>query len=105
MGGFLYKWYQEEALMEGKKTTTSILPLAIDLREIERWRSKEQEGLKKNSRAGLGFLVLKEVARRGREGKDSSLYRERLWVPQLKNPIELVHRSTGFGRIRRRRKN
>ena len=51
--------------MEGKKITTSILPLAIDLREIERWRSKEQEGLKKNSRAGLGFLVLKEVARRG----------------------------------------
>ena len=42
MGGSLYKWYQDEALMEGKKTTTSILPLAIDLREIERWRSKEK---------------------------------------------------------------
>ena len=52
--------------MEGKKITTSILPLAIDLREIERWRSKEQE---ENPRAGLGFLFLKKVARRGREGK------------------------------------
>ena len=43
MEGSLKKGYQEEALMEGKKITTSILPLAIDLREIERWRSKEQE--------------------------------------------------------------
>ncbi|XXG41956.1 hypothetical protein AAC387_Pa01g2317 [Persea americana] len=57
MGGSLHKWYQDEALMEGKKINASILPLAIDLREIERWGSKEQEGLKKNSRAGLGFLV------------------------------------------------
>ena len=63
MEGSLNKWYQDEALMEGKKTTTSILPLAIDLREIERWRSKEQE---ENPRAGLGFLFLKKVARRGR---------------------------------------
>ena len=58
MGGFLYKWYQEEALMEGKKTTTSILPLAIDLREIERWRSKEQE---EESRAWLEYFFLKEL--------------------------------------------
>ena len=58
MGGSLYKWYQEEALMEGKKTTTSILPLASDLREIERRRSKKQW---KNSRAGLGSLFLKKL--------------------------------------------
>ena len=52
--------------MEGKKTTTSILPLAIDLREIERWRSNEQGRRRKT--LGLGWdLVLKEVARRGRE--------------------------------------
>ncbi|XXG53564.1 hypothetical protein AAC387_Pa03g1646 [Persea americana] len=42
MGGSLHKWYQDEALMEGKKINASILPLAIDLREIERWKSKEQ---------------------------------------------------------------
>ncbi|XXG42079.1 hypothetical protein AAC387_Pa01g2427 [Persea americana] len=42
MEGSLNKWYQDEALMEGKKINASILPLAIDLREVERWRSKEQ---------------------------------------------------------------
>ena len=66
MEGSLKKRYQEEALMEGKKTTTSILPLAIDLREIERWRSKEQDSLKKT----LGWAGIpsfsQEVARRGR---------------------------------------
>ena len=66
MEGSLKKRYQEEALMEGKKITTSILPLAIDLREIERWGSKEQEGLKKT----LGWAGIpsfsQEVARRGR---------------------------------------
>ena len=51
MGGSLHKWYQDEALMEGKKINASILPLAIDLREIERWRSKEQEG----KTLGLGW--------------------------------------------------
>ena len=67
MEGSLYKWYQDEALVEGKKITTSILPLAIDLREIERWRSKEQDSLKKT----LGWAGIpsfsQEVARRGEE--------------------------------------
>ena len=53
MEGSLHKWYQDEALMEGKKITTSILPLAIDLREIERWRSKKQGKLKRT--LGLGW--------------------------------------------------
>ena len=66
MGGSLHKWYQEEALMEGKKTTTSILPLAIALREIERWRSKEQE---LEPRAGLKYLVLKKLQEE-EEGKE-----------------------------------
>ena len=68
MGGSHHKWYQDEALMEGKKITTSILPLAIDLREIERWGSKEQEGLKKTL-GWAGISCSQEVARRGREGK------------------------------------
>ena len=83
MEGSLYKWYQDEALMEGKKISTSIIHLAIDLGEIEGRRSKEQE---ENPRAGLGFSISQEVARRGREGKDSSLYRKWHWVPQLKSP-------------------
>ncbi|XXG78529.1 hypothetical protein AAC387_Pa08g2460 [Persea americana] len=58
MGVSLKKGYQEEALMEGKRITTSIEHLAIDLRELKRWRSNEQE---EESRAGLGFLVLKEL--------------------------------------------
>ena len=66
MGGSLKKRYQEEALMEGKKANASILPLAIDLREIERWRSKEQDSLKK----ALGWAGIpsfsQEVARRGK---------------------------------------
>ena len=70
MGGSLYEWYQDEALMEGKKTTTSILPLARDLREIERWRSKEQE---EEPRAGLEYLVLKKLQEEEEE-EDSSLY-------------------------------
>ena len=62
MGGSLHKWYQDEALMEGKKTTTSILPLAIDLREIERRRSKKQ--WKKNL-GWAGTPLSQEIARRG----------------------------------------
>ena len=66
MGGSLHKWYQDEALMEGKKINASILPLAIDLREVERWGSKEQDSLKKT----LGWAGIpsfsQEVARRGR---------------------------------------
>ena len=69
MEGSLKKRYQEEALMEGKKITTSILPLAIDLREIERWGSKEQDSLKKTLGLGWNSLFSQEVARRGREGK------------------------------------
>ena len=70
MGLSLQERYQEEALKEGKKIEASILPLARDLRVIERRRSKEQW---KNSRAGLGFLFLKKVARRGR-GKRTPPY-------------------------------
>ena len=66
MGLSLKKGYQEKALMEGKKTTTSILPLAINLREIERWRSKEQE---EEPRAGLEYLVLKKLQEE-EEGKE-----------------------------------
>ena len=104
MEGSLNKWYQDEALMEGKEITTSILPLAIDLREIERWRSKEQEGLKKTL-GWAGISCSQESCKKRKRGKDSSLYRKWHWVPQLKSSIELKHRSTGFGRIRRRRKN
>ena len=66
MGGSLHKWYQDEALMEGKKINASILPLAIDLREIERWRTKEQE---EEPRAGLEYLVLKKLQEE-EEGKE-----------------------------------
>ena len=52
--------------MEGKKITTSILPLAIDLKEIERWRTKEQE---EEPRAGLEYLVLKKLQEE-EEGKE-----------------------------------
>ncbi|MBA7582748.1 hypothetical protein ES708_24685 [subsurface metagenome] len=58
MGLSLKERYQEEALKEGKKITTSIKHLAIDLREIERWGSKEQE---EESRAELEYLVLKKL--------------------------------------------
>ena len=72
MGGSLHKWYQEEALMEGKKTTTSILPLARDLREIERRRSKKQWKLKKTL-GWAGIPCSQEIARRG-EGKRTPPY-------------------------------
>ena len=72
MEGSLKKRYQEEALMEGKKITTFILPLAIDLREIERWRSKEQE---ENPRLGWNSLFLKKLQEEEEREKDSSLYR------------------------------
>ena len=68
--------------MEGKKIEASILPLARDLREIERRRSKEQW---KNSRAGLGFLFFSRSCKKRRREKNSSLYRQWLWVPQLKS--------------------
>ena len=66
MGLSLTKGYQQEALMEGKKTTTSILPLAIDLREIERWRSNEQRR-RRNTLGLAGISGSQEIARRGRE--------------------------------------
>ena len=84
MGGSLYKWYQDKALMEGKKTTTSILPLAIDLREIERRRSKKQMEVEENPRLGWDFWFSRKCKKRRRE-KNSSLYRQWLWVPQLKS--------------------
>ena len=61
MGGSLYKWYQDEALMEGKEITTSILPLAIDLKEIERWRSKEQCKLKRTLGLGWDSFFLRKL--------------------------------------------
>ena len=70
--------------MEGKKTTTSILPLAIDLREVERWRSKEQEE-EEEPRAGLEPFFFSRSCKKRRREKNSSLYRHWLWVPQLKS--------------------
>ena len=57
--------------MEGKKITTSILPLTIELREIERWGNKEQE---ENPRLGWNSLFLKKLQEEEEE-EDSSLYR------------------------------
>ena len=59
----LYEWYQDEALMEGKKISTSIIHLAIDLGEIEGWRSKEQE---ENPRLGWNFLFSRSCKKRKR---------------------------------------
>ena len=50
--------------MEGKKITTSILPLAIDLREVERRRSKKQWKLKRTL-GWAGISGSQENARRG----------------------------------------
>ena len=70
MGGSLHKWYQEEALMEGKKVVASILPLARDLREIERRRSKKQG---ENPRLGWNSLSLKKLQEEEEE-EDFPLY-------------------------------
>ena len=75
MGGSLHKWYQDEALMEGKKITTSILPLAVYLKEIERWRSKEQGKLKRTLGLGWDFLFSRELQEEEERENDSSLYR------------------------------
>ena len=73
------------------------------LREVERWRSKEQE---ENPRAGLGLLFFSRNCKKKEEReKDSSLYRNLNGSHNLKVQNGLEHRSTGFGRIRRRRKN
>ena len=91
--------------MEGKKTTTSILPLAIDLREIERRRSKKQWKLKRTL-GWAGISCSQESCKKKEEReKDSSLYRNQNGSHNLKVQNGLKHRSTGFGRIRRRRKN
>ena len=71
MGGSLYKWYQDEALMEGKKISTSIIHLAIDLGEIERWRSKEQE---ENPRLGWDFSFSQESCKKRKRGKKTPPY-------------------------------
>ena len=73
MEGSLKKRYQEEALMEGKKISTSIIHLAIDLGEIERWRSKEQE---ENPRAGLGLLFFSRNCKKRKRGKMTPPYIE-----------------------------
>ena len=67
-------------------------------------RSKEVE---ENPRLGWDTLFSRNCKKRRRE-KNSSLYRQWLWVPQLKSPIELnivLRASDGFdeeGRIDRR---
>ena len=62
--------------MEGKKITTSILPLAIDLREVERWGSKEQDSLKKTlGWAGIPSLFSRKLHEEEERENDSSLYR------------------------------
>ena len=68
MEGSLNQWYQDEALMEGKKINASILPLAIDLREIERWGSKEQEG--KTLGLGWNFSLLSRESCKKRGKKE-----------------------------------
>ena len=65
MGLSLQERYQEEALKEGKKIEASILPLARDLRVIERRRSKKQWKLKKTL-GWAGIPLSQGVARRGR---------------------------------------
>ena len=59
--------------MEGKKITTSILPLALDLREIERRRSKEQEGLKKTL-GWAGISCSQENCKKRKRGKRTPPY-------------------------------
>ena len=69
MEGSLDKWYQDEALMEGKKITTSILPLAIGLREIGRSKKQEARSKKKNPRAGLELLFVQRKLQEEKEEK------------------------------------
>ena len=75
MGGSLHKWYQGEAPKEGKKINASILPLAIDLKEVERWRSKEQGKLKRTLGLGWDFLFSRKLQEEEEREKDSPLYR------------------------------
>ena len=105
MGGSHHKWYQDEALMEGKKITTSILPLAIDLREIG--RSKKQGARRKTLGLGWNFsLFSRESCKKKGRGKRTPPYIDNgNGSHNLKVQIGLKHRSTGFGWIRRRRKN
>ena len=70
--------------MEGKKITTSILPLAIGLREIG--RSKKQGARRKTLGLGWNFSLFKESCKKRKRKKGSSLYRQWQWVPQLKSP-------------------
>ena len=69
--------------MEGKKIEASILPLARDLRVIERRRSKKQWKLKKTL-GWAGIPLSQGVARRGRRRR-LPLIQLRQWVPQLKS--------------------
>ena len=98
MGGSLYKWYQDEALMEGKKISTSIIHLAIDLGEIEGRRSKKQWKLKRT----LGWAGIPSFSRscKKREKKKTPPYIAKgNGSHNLKVQNGLEHRSTGFGRI------
>ena len=66
MGLSLKERYQEEALKEGKKIEASILPLARDLREIERWRSNEQRRRRKTLGLGWDFWFSRNCKKRKR---------------------------------------
>ena len=52
--------------MEGKKIEASILPLARDLREIERWRSNEQRRRRKTLGLGWDFWFSRNCKKRKR---------------------------------------
>ena len=71
--------------MEGKKIEASILPLARDLREIERRRSKKQWKLER-TQGWAGISCSQGSCKKRKRKKDSSLYRQWQWVPQLKSP-------------------
>ena len=81
--------------MEGKKITTSILPLAIDLKEIERWRSKEQGKLKRTLGLGWDFLFSRKLQEEEERENDSSLYRQWPWVPLLRQLLGLKTPTSG----------
>ena len=70
MGLSLKERYQGEALKEGKKIVASTWSLARDLREVERWGSKEQE---ENPRLGWNSLFLKKLQEEEEE-EDFPLY-------------------------------
>ena len=94
--------------MEGKKITTSILPLAIDLREIERWRSKEQGKLKRTLGMGWDFLFSRKLQEEEEREKTPHYIEKGYGSHNLKVQLSsniVLRASDGFdeeGRIDRR---